>query len=112
MANNSTIFLRINDEDVAKLLVFAKQKGKSKLFFNALIFYILNSDEEEVLDFANPIFKNDFEKTLKKIKKKYENHFSYETKKVVEEDSKKNLEKKEETKRIEKENDDFEEDEF
>ena len=70
--NNSTFFLRIYDEDLAKLLLFTKSRQKSKLFTQALIFYFLTIDEEEIMGFASPALKNEFEKVLKILKRKYE----------------------------------------
>jgi hypothetical protein len=66
--NEASIFIKLKDEDVAKLLHFTKSKEKSKLFYDALLYYIVNSDEVE--KFANPIFEAEFKKAVKKITKK------------------------------------------
>jgi len=115
--NNSTFFLRISDEDVTRLLIFAKPKEKSKLFFNALLFYLLNYPEKEIMKFANPALKSEFEKTLKKIKKKYENEFELEKtskkdKKNEEEEKKVEEIKKSKKREVKQDDEDFEEDEF
>jgi hypothetical protein len=65
----ASIFIKIKDEDIAKLLYFSKPRMKSKMFYEALIYYILDSNNIE--EFANPAFKKEFDKYVKKIKDKY-----------------------------------------
>jgi hypothetical protein len=72
----ASIFIKIKDEDIAKLLYFSKPKVKSKMFYEALIYYILNSDDIE--DFANPVFKEEFKKYIKKIKNRYKDSLKKE----------------------------------
>jgi len=110
--NASTFFLRVNDEDLAKLLLFTKSRQKSKLFTQALIFYLLTIDERKIMEFASPALKNEFEKVLKILKRKYK-----DKSKKLEEKENKEIEKVKEKKIVEKkeitkDNEDFEEDEF
>jgi hypothetical protein len=69
MANETTVIMKIKEDELIKLLYFTKSKQKSKMIYEALIQYILNSDEVE--KFANPIFETEFKKALKKTREKY-----------------------------------------
>jgi hypothetical protein len=62
-----SVFIKLKNESVAKLLHFTKPKQKSKLFYEALIYFVANNSKE-VKEFANPLFKNEFEEILEDVK--------------------------------------------
>ena len=63
-------YININNIILQKIMGLVKGRKKSELVENALMFYFININKNEIEKFVNPVFCKEIEEILEKIKEK------------------------------------------
>ncbi len=77
-------YININNIILQKIMGLVKGRKKSELVENALMFYFININKNEIEKFVNPVFCKEIEEILEKIKEKgWKKFYKKLTKEVV-----------------------------
>lgn len=98
-----------SDDSIIRLIGYIKGRKRSEFFERALIYFLENANEDEILDFIMPVYEKD---TLKIIKKVKSNNNKANDKQNSNQNNVKKSNVKQKVEETNNNTDDFESDEF